>query len=153
MLAVHIRRGDFEKACNGLAEHNSTFYAWNSLSFLVDHFVHPVGWDIDRQVTLKTYMTHCYPTEAFIFDKIRALREAYYRAARPGEVRFLDTVYILTNDRTDWVRRLSQALRDDGWNHIVTTEQLELDSQQKDVGMAVDMDFARKAAMFIGNGV
>jgi len=153
MLAVHIRRGDYQEACNNLAKYNSTFYSWNLLSFLPDHFVHPVGWDIDREETLKAYLTHCYPTEEFILDKIRASREAYYKAAKPGEVRFLDTVYILTNDRTEWIRRLIQALRDDGWNHIVTTEQLELDSHEKDVSMAVDMDFARKAAVFIGNGV
>jgi hypothetical protein len=33
------------------------------------------------------------------------------------------------------------------------SKDLELDQEQKDVGMAVDMDFARKATVFIGNGV
>ena len=35
----------------------------------------------------------------------------------------------------------------------ITTKDLEWDQEQKDVGMAVDMEFARRAAVFIGNGV
>ena len=35
----------------------------------------------------------------------------------------------------------------------ITTKDLELDQEQKDVGIAVDMEFARRAAVFIGNGV
>jgi len=35
----------------------------------------------------------------------------------------------------------------------VTTKELELDQHQKDVGMAVDMELARRAAVFLGNGV
>jgi len=153
MLAIHIRRGDYEAACKHFARWNSTFYSWNLLDLLPDHFVHPVGWDTDPEETLRTYITHCYPTATFILDKIRSAREAYYKAAKPGQVRFLDTVYILTNDKTEWIKGVIKALRSDGWYHIVTTEELELDSHQKDVGMAVDMDFGRKAAVFIGNGV
>jgi len=44
-------------------------------------------------------------------------------------------------------------LQSSGWHTIVTTQDLELDQEQKDVGMAVDMEYARKAAVFIGNGV
>jgi hypothetical protein len=153
MLAVHLRRGDYQTACLGFAQWNSTFYSWNLLSFLPDKFHHPSGWDADRNETITTYMRHCFPTEVFITNKIRESRRAYIDAAKPGEVRYLDTVYILTNEQTEWTEQLKRMLYDDGWNHVVTTRQLELDSQQKDVGMAVDMDLARRAAVFIGNGV
>jgi hypothetical protein len=36
---------------------------------------------------------------------------------------------------------------------VVTTEDLGLDQQQIAVSMAVDMEIARRAAVFIGNGV
>ena len=153
MLAVHIRRGDYREACMEFARWNSTFYSWNLLPFLPDKFFHPPGWKEDRTETMNTYMTHCFPTEAFILDKIRTSRRAYIESAKPGEMRYLDTIYILTNDKTEWIANLKKMLYADGWNHVVTTRQLELDSQQKDVGMAVDMDLARRAAVFIGNGV
>lgn len=153
MLAVHIRRGDFKEACLGLAQWNSTFYSWNLLSFLPDKFYHPPGWDVERNATITTYMEHCFPTEEYIMNKIRESRKAYIDAAEAGDMRYLDTIYILTNDKTEWIEELKRMLHEDGWNHVITTRQLELDAQQKDVGMAVDMDLARRAAVFIGNGV
>lgn len=48
---------------------------------------------------------------------------------------------------------MKAAFRKDGWTTVVTSRDLEFDSEQKEVGMAVDMDLARKAAVFIGNGV
>jgi hypothetical protein len=153
MLAVHVRRGDFKESCMGLAQWNATFYGWNLLPFLPDKFHYPPGWDVDRDATIKTYLSHCYPTEHEITNKLRISRKDYIDATKPGEVRFLDTVYILTNDKTEWIKRLVKMLYDDGWKHVVTTRELELDSQQKDVSMAVDMDFARRAAVFLGNGV
>ena len=152
MLAVHVRRGDFQQACMARARWNSTFYSWNLLSFLPDNFHHPPGWDADRKETIATYLTHCYPTEELIVDKIRASRKAYLDAATPGELRYLDTVYILTHVK-EGIESLKSRLYDDGWNHVITSSQLELDPQQKDVGMAVDMELARRAAVFIGNGV
>jgi hypothetical protein len=44
-------------------------------------------------------------------------------------------------------------LYEDGWSHVATTQDLELTQEQKDVSMAVDMEIARKAAVFVGNGV
>ncbi|KAF9525515.1 hypothetical protein CPB83DRAFT_859388 [Crepidotus variabilis] len=151
-LAIHIRRGDYKEACMGLAQWNSTFYSWNLHTFLPDHFNHPPGWDVDRDLTVKTYLEHCYPDEDKIMEKIRKSRADYIAAAKPGEVRYLDTAFILTNDKSDFLERLKKRLREDEWYNVVTTRDLELTQHQKDVGMAVDMDMARKAAVFIGNG-
>ena len=98
-------------------------------------------------------MERCLPTDEAIIKKIRDSRADYLRAAPAGKTRTLDTIFLLTNDRSDWLDRLKVALRKEGWYTIVTTWDLELDQEQKDVGMAVDMDIARKAAVFIGNGV
>ena len=88
-----------------------------------------------------------------ILDKIQKSREEYIRAANPGEHRVLDVIFLLTNDATSWVDGLKERLRESGWYTVVTTRDLELDQEQKEVGPAVDMDFARRAAVFIGNGV
>jgi len=155
MLAIHLRRGDYKEACLGLANWNSTFYSWNLLPYLPDDFINPPGheWGKNTPENVAFYLERCYPTDEFIFNKIKTARDDYKKAAKAGEVRHLDVLFLLTNDKTDWVMNLKKELSKDGWNTIVTTQDLELDQEQKDVGMAVDMDFARKAAVFIGNGV
>ncbi|KAG6850209.1 hypothetical protein H0H93_016388 [Arthromyces matolae] len=66
--------------------------------------------------------------------------------------RALDIMYLLTNEKGEWMEKLQAALRKDGWNTIVTSNDLELDSEGVDTNMAIDMDIARKAAVFVGNG-
>jgi hypothetical protein len=157
MLAIHLRRGDFANACHSLANWNSTFYSWNLLPFLPDKFTHPSpeGYEPGKNTPEGTahYLKHCYPDDDMILKKIQKSREEYIQAASPGEHRVLDVIFVLTNDASGWVDELKAKLRDSGWYTVVTTKDLELDQEQKDVGLAVDMDFARRAAVFIGNGV
>jgi len=58
----------------------------------------------------------------------------------------------MSNDRTEWLDNLKDALRNDGWGRIVTSRDLRLNPGQKDVSVAVDMDIGRRSAVFIGNG-
>jgi len=155
MLAIHLRRGDFKQACLDLATWNSTFYSWNLLPELPDKFSTPPGytWGKNTPENIEIYNKHCFPTDQFILEKIRSSRKEYIASAKPGEHRVLDVLYFLTNDKSGWVEGLKERFRNEGWYTIVTTNELELDQEQKDVGMAVDMDLARKAAVFIGNGV
>jgi hypothetical protein len=61
-------------------------------------------------------------------------------------------VYILSNEkRTAWMDGL-KMLQKEGWT-VVASRDLVLDAEQKDVSMAVDMEIARRAAVFVGNGV
>ncbi|PPQ92593.1 hypothetical protein CVT25_007285 [Psilocybe cyanescens] len=154
MLAIHLRRGDYKQACLGLAQWNSTFYSWNLTPELPDKFYNPEGYTYGKNTpeNVEYYLKHCYPTDDFIMNKIRTARNEYIRAAKPGETRHLDVLFLLTNDKTGWVDGLKEKFSKDGWNTIVSTWDLQLDAEQKDVGMAVDMDIARKAAVFIGNG-
>jgi hypothetical protein len=157
MLAIHLRRGDYKVHCLGLAHWNSTFHSWNLLPFLPDKFIHPdpKGYEPGKNTPegYAHYQKHCYPNHDEILEKIQTSREEYVRAAKPGERRVLDMVFLLTNDATEWVDELKTKLLESGWHTVVTTKDLELDQEQKDVGLAVDMDFARRAAVFIGNGV
>ncbi|CAA7269522.1 unnamed protein product [Cyclocybe aegerita] len=154
LLAIHVRRGDFKKACGELARWNSSFYSWNLHPSLPDGFVVPPGgeWGKNTPENIAIYEERCFPTDEFILNKIRRARKDYVRAGKVGEHRHLDTLFLLTNDRTKWLDEFKEMLRKEGWATIVTTRDLELDMEQKDVGMAVDMEFARRAAVFIGNG-
>ncbi|KAF8892994.1 hypothetical protein BD779DRAFT_1609985 [Infundibulicybe gibba] len=124
MLAMHVRRGDYKEACVGLATWNSTFYSWNLLPELPDHFDPPEGgsWGYNTPENTEKYMEHCLPT----FDAIV--------------------------QKSAWLDELKAALIQDGWYTIATSRDLVLDQEQTDVNMAIDMDIARRAAVFIGNG-
>lgn len=65
----------------------------------------------------------------------------------------VNVLFILTNDRSPWLEELKEELRRYDWK-IVTSHQLVFKTaQEQDVSMAIDMDLARKAAIFLGNGV
>lgn len=172
MLAMHVRRGDYQGACHDLAKWNSTFYSWNLLPELPDKFVPPPGggWGWNTKENEEKYLEHCLPTFEAIVRKVRGSKEDYMRdgivaiptaaafnasarARTKKERRVLDVLYLLTNEESGWLDELKMALRKDGWRTIRTSRDLELDQEQTDVGMAVDMEIARKAAVFIGNGV
>uniref|UniRef100_A0A0W0GAM3 Uncharacterized protein n=1 Tax=Moniliophthora roreri TaxID=221103 RepID=A0A0W0GAM3_MONRR len=157
LLAMHVRRGDFKEACGGLATWNSTFYSWNLLPELPDKFVPPPGgeWGKNIPENEAKYMEHCLPTFDAIVQKVRDSRADYVaEGKRKGEKydRTLDVLYLLTNEESDWLDKLKDTLRADGWHTIRTSRDLVLDQEQMDVNMAVDMDIARRAAVFIGNG-
>ncbi|KAJ6584427.1 hypothetical protein B0H19DRAFT_925036 [Mycena capillaripes] len=146
MLAIHLRRGDYLTHCQNLANWGSTYYSWAQLPGILDKFT-PLPADDPARV--ETMLSHCLPTGKQIVQKIHDAREDYVKAA-PG--RLLDVLYLLTNEHGPWLEEIKTELRAAGWYTIVTTRDLLLDVEQEDVSMAIDMQFARKSAVFIGNG-
>ncbi|KAJ7062280.1 hypothetical protein C8F01DRAFT_986435 [Mycena amicta] len=137
MLAVHIRRGDYVQHCHNLAAYGASYYSWAQLPELVDKFT--PGQPEEEM------MRHCLPTPAQLVQRIEHVRSEY------GKV--LDVLYLLTNSADEdgaWLDEVKRSLR--GWHTLVTTRELILDAEQTEVGMAVDMQLAREAAVFLGNG-
>jgi hypothetical protein len=62
-------------------------------------------------------------------------------------------LFVLTNADAAWVREFAQTMQEQGWPTVVGTPDLILDDEQTEAGMAVDMEIARRAEVFIGNGV
>ncbi|PPR04092.1 hypothetical protein CVT24_010665 [Panaeolus cyanescens] len=169
VLAIHVRRGDFKEACLEHAAMNSTFYSWNLLPFLPDKFTPPPGptpteFGSGGSASISSdtealYLSRCLPGPVSIANKVKQAKEEYTRyflQHRPGqqqERRPLDVLYIMSNDNTQWIDDLKATLKRDGWGQIVTSRDLRLTQEQKEVSVAVDMDIGRRAAVFIGNGV
>ncbi|KAF7329980.1 hypothetical protein MKEN_00262000 [Mycena kentingensis (nom. inval.)] len=146
-LAVHVRRGDYIGHCKKLAEYGSSYYSWALLPQLLDKFASadiPSGAEREAAV-----LQHCLPTAEQLVSRIEEVRREYVEAERG---RVLDVLYVLTNDNTPWLDDVKRTLRAAGWRIILTTRDLELDDEEREVGMAVDMQFAREAAVFLGNG-
>jgi hypothetical protein len=96
------------------------------------------------------YRRHCYPTEAEILSTIARAR-AEFMDANPGKT--LDVLYVLTNADEDWMNGFRERIGGEGWGVVHGSTELELDEEGTDVAMAVDMEIARKAEVFVGNGV
>lgn len=82
-----------------------------------------------------------------------ARKEHLAHAASTSTQQALDVLYLLTNDASPWLSEPQSALRKNGWTTVATSRDLALDADQRDVSMAVDMEIARRAAVFVGNGV
>jgi hypothetical protein len=82
--------------------------------------------------------------------KARKAREEYLAS---GHGKILDVLYLLTNEQGEWLDRLKEGMEMEGWSTIRTSRDLVLDQEQFEVNGAIDADIARKAAVFVGNGV
>jgi len=72
-----------------------------------------------------------------------------FKAKLKAGFKTLDMLYLLTDKHSVWL----DCLKADGWYTIMTTWDLVLDLEQAEVNMMVDMKIARRAAIFISNGV
>ncbi|KAJ7927715.1 hypothetical protein B0H13DRAFT_1970214 [Mycena leptocephala] len=143
MLALHLRRGDYEGHCRGMTYINLGFYSWNLFPHLPDRFVS----EPDAPGKDERFLERCWPDHAGIVKKAAEARRDYlaHAATFNGTKNnaTLDVIY--------------EALQRDGWT-VATTRDLVLDhlalasTEQRDVSMAVDMEIARRAAVFLGNG-
>ena len=156
MLAIHLRRGDYKEACKMLSNKNATYYSWNLFDFLPDKFIPPSGGVMEKNTPENEalYMEHCLPPDEDILRKIRDSRSDYLIAAqKEGRTETVDVLYILTNDDSEWLTEVKKSMKNEGWRVIKTSRDLKLNMEAKEVSMAVDMEIARKASVFIGNGV
>ncbi|KAJ7162950.1 hypothetical protein C8R46DRAFT_1101970 [Mycena filopes] len=138
MLAVHLRRGDYLQHCLNLAGWGSTYYSWALLPNVTDRFTPGEGGQ-------EAMLAHCLPSIEQLVKRIAD--------------RYLDVLYLLTNEHGPWLDELKAALSSgsqkfgkETWTTIISTPELTLDPEQEEVSMAVDMELGRRAAVFVGNG-
>lgn len=148
LLAIHVRRGDFQEHCAHLAKWSANWNAFNSFPEFRDNFDRPAGGGggTTSDENLELYLERCYPTIEQIVAKVSQVRK---EATDP--LRYL---YILTNGPTEWVEELKSALqRHMSWDHVGSSRDLELTLEEKFVAQALDMYVAQLSQVFIGNGV
>jgi hypothetical protein len=142
LLAIHVRRGDFQDHCVHLATWSSDWQVFNTFAAFSDKLDKPS----DEEERKSLYMRRCYPSIEEIVEKVRKVR---MEAANP--LRYL---YIMTNGAVPWVKELKSAIiQDMDWDHVGSSRDLDLSWQQKFVSQALDMSVAQRAQVFIGNGV
>jgi hypothetical protein len=149
LLALHLRRGDFEGHCEHLAKWGAAWMGFNSFPSFPDQWT-PLeggGWGETTDENLEVYMQRCYPTIEQIVERIEDVRKA---PASNG----LKDIYVMTNGKPEWVEELKMALREKGgWDKIASSRDMVITKEQKEVSQAVDMMIGERAQVIIGNGV
>ncbi|KAL7284994.1 hypothetical protein ACG7TL_000083 [Trametes sanguinea] len=148
LMAIHVRRGDFEGHCMHLASFSSQYNAFNSFPDMVDPFVPPPRdrWEAHQEEHRAIYREHCYPSIEQIVRRVRQIR-------RTPAARGLKKLYIMTNGDKQFISDLRAALwRDQDWEAITSSRDLVFNWEQKYVAQAVDMLVGQRAQVFIGNG-
>lgn len=161
LLVLHIRRGDFDAHCAGLAKWGSNWNGMNRFPSFPDQFegTHGADGSDPAPAEQERYLRHCLPSIPQIVGKVREVL-----GTPEGEG--LKYVYVMTNAKVEWAEELKGALRgikvgavvDGGagserWEKIATRRDLTLDWEQTFVSQAVDMLVGQRAQVLIGNGV
>jgi hypothetical protein len=149
LLALHIRRGDFENHCRNLAEWGSSWTGFNQLPQLIDHFsppVRPPSGETTQEI-YDAYTKSCYPSIEQIAQKVSEIRKT--KAGRG-----LKNVFIMTNGKVPWIQELKDALNKvHKWNIITSSRDATLSWEQKYIAQAPDMLIGQRSQVFVGNGV
>ncbi|KAI0354759.1 hypothetical protein OH77DRAFT_1425875 [Trametes cingulata] len=148
LLAIHVRRGDFEGHCLHFAKWSSEYNGFNQFPELPDHFEQPptAGWGEATKEGEQIYLRHCYPDIQQIVQRVSEIR------ATPAG-KGLKDIYIMTNGKKPWVQELKDALKKTGgWNKIASGRDFTLTKEQQYVAQSVDMLIGERAQVLIGNG-
>jgi hypothetical protein len=149
LLALHVRRGDFEGHCPKLLRSKIRFTGLNTQPGTTDkNIILEENWaGSPTQASVDTFQRACYPDLNQIVERVRQIR-----MTKEGKV--LRNVFIMTNGSPEWIEELREALmRDHPWEQIASSLQMQVSWEQKFVAQAVDMMIGQRADLFIGNGV
>ncbi|KAI0082141.1 hypothetical protein K474DRAFT_1634064 [Panus rudis PR-1116 ss-1] len=148
LLALHIRRGDFEEHCHHLAKWSARYSGFNSFPEFLDKFDPPPGsgGGNANSTAVDTYIKHCFPSIDQIVARVEEIRNS-------PSGKGLKNIYVMTNGPRPWVAKLKSSLRKSGhWDKIAASRDLALTPEQKYIGQAIDMLIGQRAQVLIGNG-
>ncbi|PCH34412.1 hypothetical protein WOLCODRAFT_61697 [Wolfiporia cocos MD-104 SS10] len=144
LLALHIRRGDFEEHCRKLPGWGSSYVGYASFPEFGDRLHIPPGAEPEERAEI--YRRHCFPEIDEIVSKVEEVH-----ASEAG--RGLRHVFVMTNGSREWLAQLEAALMRSGiWTSVTSSRDLLLNAEQEYVKQAVDMLIGHRSQVFIGNG-
>jgi len=155
-MAIHLRRGDFENHCKYLAEIRQGFTTWATLPLLQPAILSP-SLDVYNASSI---IEHCYPTLHRILEAISQQAQD-----RPH----LKTLHVLHDGAWDHPTvylqfyKLAEALtnadwaKQEGWQggpmlRVTHSAEVPITAGERDWSVCVDVELARRAEVFIGNG-
>ncbi|WVQ94802.1 hypothetical protein IAU59_001885 [Kwoniella sp. CBS 9459] len=146
VLALHLRRGkNWEMVCEEKGARAAPFVSFNKLPLLPGNENVPPPPSMVEATRMGLYRAKCLPQTLDIIARARRMRKNHP---------LLRSVYILTDaDEDAWVKEIRMWLQSEGWDHVwIGKEDVYPEWQDKEVGVAVDMEVGRRAGVFVGNG-
>ncbi|WWC64268.1 uncharacterized protein I303_106878 [Kwoniella dejecticola CBS 10117] len=145
ILAMHLRRGHgWEAVCEEKGRRAAPFVSFNKLPKLPGNENVPPPESMVEATRMGLYKAKCLPETLDIIARARRMRKNHP---------LLKSVYILTDADDSWIREIRMWLQSEGWDNVwIGRHDIYPDWQDKEVGVAVDMEIARRAGVFVGNG-
>ncbi|GLB45077.1 hypothetical protein LshimejAT787_1901550 [Lyophyllum shimeji] len=146
-VALHFRRGDFEGHCESLADHHTGFTTWATLPSLSPS-TYPPTLDTTNHTSS---IEHCYPSLSRIVSIISTAVQ---------DKPHLRTLHVLHDGAWDHPLvyaqhyKLKALLTGAGgpMKRVTHSGQVPIAWGEADWAVAVDVELARRAEVFIGNG-
>ncbi|RPD63753.1 hypothetical protein L227DRAFT_598834 [Lentinus tigrinus ALCF2SS1-6] len=143
LMAIHVRRGDYEGHCKYLSAHSENFVSVNAFPGMMDQFTVPHGTTSGNR---ELYRKRCYPTIDEIIQKVVDVRQT-------PAARGVRRLFIMTNGQPEFLSELKDALWEVAeWDLIASSRDMVLNWEQKYIAQAVDQLIAQRAQVLIGNG-
>lgn len=155
-MAIHLRRGDFEDHCLYLAETRQGFTTWATLP-LIQQTIYSPALDTYNATSV---MAHCYPSLHRILDVIsdQARNKSHLRRLHVLHDGAWDhpLVYLQFYKLAEALKNAEWAERQ-GWEggpmlRVTHSSDVPIYSGERDWSVCIDVELARRAEVFIGNG-
>lgn len=123
----------------------SPFVAFNKLPLLPGNENVPPPDGMVEATRIGLYRAKCNPQVLEIIARARRMRKNHP---------LLKSVYILTDADDAFTEEMAMWLSSEGWDNVwVGKRDIYPDWDDRELGVAVDMEIARRAGVFVGNGV
>jgi len=155
LLAIHLRRGDFDHHCKFLHQYTIPWNAWNCFPDYPDPFFADPS-SISTEEKQKLYTEQCFPNLDEIVSRIQLVKTEWEAAHQQSGTtttptpRQLNRIYVMTNADATFAESLRQRLG--GWKTVVTSRDLAVSPEASEVAVAADMLIGVNAEVFLGNG-
>ncbi|WWC73331.1 uncharacterized protein I206_107298 [Kwoniella pini CBS 10737] len=145
ILALHLRRGHgWEEVCEEKGKRAAPFVSFNKLPRLPGNENVPPPNEMVEATRMGLYKAKCLPETLDIIARARRMRKNHP---------LLRSVYILTDIDDEWIKEIKMWLQSEGWDNVwIGRHDIYPNWQDKEIGVAVDMEIARRSGVFVGNG-
>ena len=120
------------------------FVSFNKLPNLPGNENIPPPAEMVEASRMGLYRAKCLPSTLEIIARARRMRKNHP---------LLRVVYILTDADDRWAEEIRMWLASEGWDRVwIGGGDIYPEYEDREVGVAVDMEVARRAGVFVGNG-
>ncbi|KLT39714.1 hypothetical protein CC85DRAFT_288288 [Cutaneotrichosporon oleaginosum] len=144
ILALQVpHSSDWEATCASFGPRSAPFVGFNKLPRHPGNENVPPPAEMPPPARFGLYAAKCSPGTTAIISRARRMRKNHP---------ILRVIYLVTDDE-GWADELTRWLLSDGWEQVYVAPRLHNAWKDQEVRPMVDTEVARRAGVFVGNGV